>query len=74
MCIQRKAAKRIPDEESLVNANIESFGNEIGRTTNWITSMYEVQSHFKPEDEEYKALGYRIRSGQLYQQNWALRQ
>ena len=69
MCIQRKAAKRIPDEESLVNANIESFGNEIGRTTNWITSMYEVQSHFKPEDEEYKALGYRIRSGQLYQQN-----
>lgn len=69
MCVQRKAQKRIASEEDFIRANIESFGNEIGQTTNWITSMYEVQSKFDPESIEYKTLEYRIRCGQLIQQN-----
>ena len=69
MCIQRKAAKRISSENDFIESNIASFGNDIGRTTNWITSMFEVISAFSPESKEYKELTYRIRCGQLYQQN-----
>lgn len=69
MCAQRKAAKRISTEEDFIRSNIESFGNDIGQTTNWITSMFEVRSRFKPESKEYKELSYRIQCGQLYQQN-----
>lgn len=69
MCAQRKAAKRIPTEDDFIRSNIESFGNDIGQTTNWITSMFEVRSHFKPGTREYEVLSYRIRCGQLYQQN-----
>ena len=69
MCAQRKAEKRISTEEDFVRSNIDSFGNSIGQTTNWITSMFEVQSHFEPGSREYETLGYRIRCGQLYQQN-----
>lgn len=69
MCAQRKAEKRISTDEDFIRSNIESFGNDIGQTTNWITSMFEVRSHFTPESKEYKELSYRIRCGQLYQQN-----
>lgn len=69
MCAQRKASKRISEEDDFIHSNIESFGNDIGQTTNWITSMFEVRSWFHPESEEYKILSYRIRCGQLYQQN-----
>jgi hypothetical protein len=69
MCAQRKAAKRIPTEQDFIRSNIESFGNSIGQTTNWITSMFEVQSHFPKGSKEWEILGYRIRCGQLYQQN-----
>ena len=69
MCAQRKAKKIIPTEEDFIRSNIESFGNEIGQTTNWVTSMYEVASHFPEESREYKELMYRIQAGQLYQQN-----
>lgn len=69
MCVQRKAKKKVPEEQDFIRSNIESFGNDIGRTTNWITSMFEVKSHYNPSDEEYKILEYRIRCGQLYQQN-----
>lgn len=69
MCAQRKAAKRISVEEDFVKSNIESFGNEIGQTTNWITSMFEVRSHFPIGSKEYETLSYRIKCGQLYQQN-----
>lgn len=72
MCAQRKAEKRVSSEEDFIRSNIESFGNDIGQTTNWITSMFEVRSHFKPESKEYKTLSYRIRCGQLYQQNNSL--
>ena len=69
MCAQRKAEKRISEEDDFIRSNIESFGNSIGQTTNWITSMFEVLSHFEKGSEEYDTLGYRIRCGQLYQQN-----
>lgn len=69
MCAQRKAAKRISTEDDFVNSNIESFGNDIGQTTNWVTSMFEVRSHFEPDSKEYNVLSYRIQCGQLYQQN-----
>ena len=69
MCAQRKANMVVPSEDDTIRANILAFGNEIGKTTNWITSMYEVQSHFKPESREYKELEYRTMVGQLLQQN-----
>lgn len=69
MCAQRKATKRVSSEEDFIRSNIESFGNDIGQTTNWITSMFEVRSHFSIHSDEYDILSYRIRCGQLYQQN-----
>ena len=69
MCVQRRAAKTIPKEEDFIRSNIESFGNDIGQTTNRITAMFEVLSRFKPDSEEYRVVSYRIRCGQLFQQN-----
>lgn len=69
MCAQRRATKKISTEEDFIRSNVESFGNDIGKTTNWITSMFEVQSKYNPADQEYQILEYRIRCGQLYQQN-----
>ena len=69
MCIQRKARKKIVDDDDLVLSNIASFGDDIGRTTNWATSMYDVRSGFDPESKEYQTLTYRIQCAQLYQQN-----
>lgn len=70
MCAQRKAAKKISTENDFIQSNIDSFGNDIGQTTNWITSMFEVQSKFDKDSIEYKELDYRIQAGQLYQQNF----
>ena len=69
ICAQRKAQKRISTDEDFIQSNIDSFGNDIGKTTNWATSMYEVRAGFPEDSEEYKALTYRIQSSQLYQQN-----
>lgn len=69
MCVQRRAEKKIPNEQDTIQSNINSFGNDIGKTTNWITSMFEVQAGFDETSEEYKTLDYRIKCGQLYQQN-----
>lgn len=68
-CVQRKGAKIDVSESDLIRSNIASFGDDIGRTTNWITSMFEVQAQFSPDSEEYRVLDYRIKCGQLYQQN-----
>ena len=65
MCIQRKAQKKIVTEEDAIAANIASFGDDIGKTTNWITSMFEVRSHYEKGSKEYEVLNYRIRCGQL---------
>lgn len=69
VCIQRKAPKCIPTEDDLMNSNINSFGNAVGEVTNKITSMFEVRSRFDKNSDEYKILDYRIKCGQLYQQN-----
>ena len=69
MCVQRKAEKRISNEDDFIRSNLESFGNDIGQTTNWITSMYEVQSRYPYGSPEYDMLSYRICCGQLIQQN-----
>lgn len=68
-CMQRKAKKIIPNESDMVRANKLAFGDEIGSTTNKITSMIELQSQFDKESIEYKTLEYRIMCGQHYQQN-----
>ena len=68
-CVQRKGAKIDVTEEDLIRSNIASFGDDIGRTTNWITSMFDVQAQYEPGSPEYEALDYRIKCGQLYQQN-----
>lgn len=69
MCIQRKAEKIVPTVEDTIRSNIAAFGDEIGKTTNWITSMYDVQSGFRPGSREYEELEYRTKVGQLVQQN-----
>lgn len=69
ICAQRKAAKKVSSDEDFVKSNIESFGNDIGQTTNWITSMFDVQSAYNIGSDEYEMLAYRIQCGQLFQQN-----
>lgn len=69
VCAQRKAEKKVSTEADFIQSNIDSFGNEIGRTTNWITSMYDVQAQYDKGTPEYETLEYRIQCGQLYQQN-----
>lgn len=69
VCAQRRAQKSLPDEADFVRSNIDSFGNDIGQTTNWITSMFDAMAEYPPGSVEYDTLNYRIRCGQLYQQN-----
>lgn len=69
MCIQRKAKKIVPTEHSIIASNIMSFGDEIGKITNRITAMFEAQANFDVNSPEWKILEYRIRCGQLFQQN-----
>lgn len=69
MCVQRKASKKIVTEEDFIQANIDSFGDDIGKTTNWITSMFDVQAQYPKDSKEYRELDYRIKCGQLFQQN-----
>jgi hypothetical protein len=69
MCEQRKAPKCIPTDKDFFQSNINSFGNAVGEITNKITSMIEVQAGFEKGTREYNILDYRIKCGQLYQQN-----
>lgn len=70
MCVQRNAKKKIVEEEDSIQSNIDSFGDDIGKTTNWITSMFDVQAQFEKGSVEYEILDYRIKCGQLFQQNF----
>jgi mannose/fructose/N-acetylgalactosamine-specific phosphotransferase system component IIB len=69
VCVQRKAPKCIPTEDDIMQSNINSFGNVVGEVTNKITSMFEVQARYPKDSREYRILDYRIKCGQLYQQN-----
>lgn len=69
VCVQRKAPKCVPSDDDIMKSNINSFGNAVGGVTNKITSMFEVQARFPKGSREYNILDYRIKCGQLYQQN-----
>lgn len=69
MCAQRSAKKVEITEDLLVQANINSFGDDIGKITNRITAMFDVMAQFDKDSEEYKVLDYRIKCGQLFQQD-----
>lgn len=69
MCFQRKAKKMVPNEKNLIQANIDSFGNDIGKVTNRATSMYDLLSKFEKGSKEYEVLEYRIMCSQQLQQN-----
>lgn len=69
ICVQRKAPKCIPTEDDIMQSNINSFGNAVGEVTNKITSMFEVQARYDKDSREYRILDYRIKCGQLFQQN-----
>ena len=68
ICLQKKAAKKVPTEDDIVAANKIAFNDDIGIVTNRVTSMFEVQSGFDKESDEYKMLEYRIMCGQAAQQ------
>lgn len=69
VCVQKSAEKIVPTEEDIIKANKLAFNDDIGIVTNRITSMIEVRAGFDPDSEEYKTLQYRIKCGQMYQQN-----
>lgn len=68
-CVQRKAPKCVPTEDDIMQSNINSFGNAVGEVTNKITSMFEIQARYPRDSREFRILDYRIKCGQLYQQN-----
>lgn len=69
ICEQKKAVKKVSNEDDFIISDINSFGNDIGSITNRATSMFEVRSGFKVESEEYKELSYRIKCCELLQQD-----
>ena len=68
-CEQKKAKKCVPGEAEFIEANMLGFGDEIGSTTNKITTMTELQSLFELGTPEFEELAYRITASQQLQQN-----
>ena len=68
VCLQRNAEKVVPTEADIIAANKLAFNDDIGTITNYVTSMFEVQSGFEPDSPEYQELEYRIMCGQHFQQ------
>ena len=69
MCAQRNATKCVPSEEDIIRSNIASFGDDIGKITNHITSMFDVIAQYEVGSDEYNVLDYRIKCGQKFQQD-----
>lgn len=69
ICAQRRARKCVPTDEDIIQSNIDSFGDDIGKITNRVTSMFDVIAQYGKDSEEYRLLDYRIKCGQLFQQN-----
>lgn len=69
MCVQRRADKFVITPELLVRSDIQSFGNDIGKITNDITSQIDIVSNFEDGSLENDTLRYRIICGQTFQQN-----
>lgn len=53
----------------MIQSNINSFGDDIGKITNRITSMFDVIAQYEKGSPEYEVLDYRIKCGQKYQQD-----
>lgn len=68
-CVQKKSSKVVPTENDIILSNKGGFGDKIGSTTNLTTAQISLQASFPQDSEEYKVLGYRILTGQQYQQN-----
>lgn len=68
-CIQKNAIKKDCTEKDLIRSNKDGFGDEIGTTTNRITSMFDVLANFEEGSPEYEEIMKRIMCGQNYQQN-----
>jgi len=68
-CAQKSATKKVVEEADLIQSNIDGFGNEVGKVTNRVTSMYDVRAKYPPGSAEYETVDYRMQCGELYQQN-----
>ena len=68
ICMQRKADKIVPTEESIIAANKLAFNDDIGTVTNRVTTMIEIQSNPNLTQKQYDELSYRIKTGQHFQQ------
>ena len=69
MCEQKSALKRIPNEAMYIEADMQSFGDEIGAITNKASAMYELMATFDENSREYKELEYRLQCCQKLQQD-----
>ena len=68
VCVQRKADKVIPNEDSIIESNKLAFNDDIGTVTNRVTTMIEIQSNPDLSEDAYNELSDRIMCGQHYQQ------
>ena len=68
-CVQRRAEKHVITQELLVESDINGFGNDIGKITNDITSQFDTLCNFDGNTLESETLKYRIKCGQMFQQN-----
>lgn len=69
VCEQKSALKRIPNEAMYIEADMQSFGDEIGAITNRASAIYELLALYKPDSDEYKELEYRLQCCQKLQQD-----
>ena len=68
MCEQNSCKKQRITEQSLLKANKNGFGNEVGAITNRCTAMFDVLAKFEKDSKEYNEMLYRITCMQGYQQ------
>lgn len=68
ICEQNATKKQIITEKSLIKANKNGFGNEVGAITNRCTAMFDVLAKFEKDSPQYEDMLYRITCMQGYQQ------
>lgn len=68
-CLQQNCEKIEVTEKDILKSNLNGMGNAVGKITNRVTSMMEVQARFPKGSKEYKELEYRITCGQTFQQD-----
>lgn len=69
VCTQKKCDKVVINNNNLIEADMNGFGDDIGVITNKITAMFDIQCLFDKNSMEYKELEYRIMCGQKFQQD-----